>query len=78
MGHDETRKYIHDLANSISIVDASLNRAMTLLVRSNPQLKDEIERLKKADEYVKKTITTIRELREHVHQQIREDASKQS
>lgn len=76
MSHDETRKYIHDLANSISIVDASLNRALTLLVRSNPQLKDEIERLKKADEYVKKTITTIRDLREHVHGQIRDDASK--
>lgn len=76
MGHDETRKYIHDLANSISIVDASLNRVLTLLSRSNPQLKDEIDRLKKADEYVKKTITTIRDLREHVHNQIREESNQ--
>ncbi len=76
MAHDEIRKHIHDLANTISIVDASVNRTLTLLVRSNPQLKEEIERLKKADEYVKKTITTIRELRECVHAQIQNEASK--
>lgn len=70
MNHDETRKYIHDLANTFSIIDASLNRALTQLSRNHPQLSDEITRLRKADEYVKKSIHTLRALREHVHAQI--------
>lgn len=70
MNHDETRKYIHDLANSFSIIDASVSRAMTLLSKNNPELTDEIARLKKADEYVKKSIHTLRELRQHIHNQI--------
>lgn len=75
MNHDETRKYIHDLANTFSIIDASVSRALTLLSRNNPQLADEITRLKKADEYVKKSIHTLRQLREHVHKQINEAKS---
>jgi len=71
MSHDETRKYIHDLANTFSIIDASVSRALTLISRNNPQLTDEIARLQKADEYVKKSITTLRALREHVHEQIK-------
>lgn len=70
MNHDETRKYIHDLANTFSIIDASVSRALTLLSRNNPQLADEITRLKKADEYVKKSIHTLRQLREHIHKEI--------
>ena len=70
MGHDETRKYIHDLANSISIIDASVSRALSLLTKNHPDLKDEIARMQKAEEYVKKTIVTLREMREHVHGQI--------
>ena len=72
MNHDETRKYIHDLANSFSILDASLSRALTLLTRNHPQLADEIQRLRKADEYTKKSIHTLKQLREHIHQQIAE------
>jgi hypothetical protein len=64
---DETRKYIHELANTFSIIDASVSRALSLLSRNNPQLSDEIARLNKADEYIKKSITILRELREHVH-----------
>lgn len=75
MNHDETRRYIHDLANSFSIIDASVMRALTLLSRNNPQLEDEILRLKKADEYVKKSITTLKAFREHVHTQINQDRS---
>ena len=76
MNHDETRKYIHDLANSFSIIDASVSRAMTLLSRNNPDLTDEIQRLKKADEYIKKSIHTLRELRQHVHNQIAAEKSE--
>lgn len=76
MSFDETRKYIHDLANSFSIIDASLSRALTLLTRGNPQMSDEIQRLRKADEYVKKSIHTLKLLREHVHKAQAEEAGK--
>ena len=76
MNHDETRKYIHDLANSFSIIDASINRALTLLTRNHPQLSDEIQRIRKADEYVKKSIFTLKQLREHIHSQINAEKSE--
>lgn len=76
MSHDETRKYIHDLANSFSIIDASVSRAITLLTRNNPDLTDELQRLKKADEYIKKSIVTLRELRQHIHNQIAQEKSE--
>lgn len=72
INHDETRKHIHDLANSFSVIDASLSRAISLIAKNNPQLTDELTRLRKADEYVKKSIQTIRDLRTHVHNQITE------
>jgi hypothetical protein len=70
MNFDETRKYIHDLANNFSILDASVSRALTLLLRNHPQAADEIARLRKADEYIKKSIHTLKSFREHVHGQI--------
>ena len=76
MNHEETRNYIHDLANNFSIIDASLARALTMLSRNNPQLTEEIQRLKKTDEYVKKSIQTLRDLRSHVHSQIENEQNK--
>lgn len=73
MSHDETRKYIHDLANSFSVIDASLGRALQLLIRNHPNLNDEITRLRKADEHVKKSIHALKQLREHVHKQIQDE-----
>lgn len=73
MSYDETRKYIHDLANNLSIIDASVTRAITLLSRNHPAAADELARLKKADEYVKKSIHTLRNFREHIHAQIHQD-----
>lgn len=67
---NEHRKFVHDLANNFSILDASVSRALTLLNRSHPELNDEITRLKKADEYIKKSIHTLRAFREHLHGQL--------
>ena len=71
--YTETRKHIHDLANTFSIIDASVSRALTMLTRNHPELSEEITRLKKADEYIKKSIHTLRTFREHVHSQIAAD-----
>jgi hypothetical protein len=75
MKFDEQRKHIHDLANTLSIVEASVSRVLTLLTRNHPELEDEINRLKKADEYSKKSIESLRALREHVHSQIKKSES---
>ena len=75
MNFDEQRKYIHELANSLSIVEGSVARVLSLLVKNNPSLEDEINRLKKADEYTKKSITAIRSLRAHVANQIKQNES---
>ena len=77
MNFDETRKHIHDLANNFSILDASVSRALTLLARNHPGAVDEITRLKKADEYVKKSIHTLKAFREHIHAQIQLEKDKE-
>ncbi len=76
MNYDETRKYIHDLANNFSILDASVSRALTLMTRNHPHASDEITRLRKADEYIKKSIHTLKAFREHVHQQINHEKTQ--
>lgn len=77
MNFDETRRYIHDLANNFSILDASVSRALTLIQRNHPTAADEIARLRKADEYIKKSIHTLKSFREHVHSQIASTTEKQ-
>lgn len=71
MSLDEQRKFIHDMANSLSIMEASVARVISLLTKNHPELTDEINRLKKADEYSKKSIETLREFREFIHTQIK-------
>ena len=71
---NEHRRFVHDLANNFSILDASVHRALTLLSRNHPELADEITRLKKADEYIKKSIHTLKAFREHLHAQQTQEA----
>lgn len=71
--HTQTRKYIHDLANHFAIMDASITRALTLVQKNHPDSQDEIQRLTKANEYMKKSIETLKELRAHIHSQINSD-----
>jgi len=71
MSLDEQRKFIHDMANSLSIMEASVARVLKLLSTNHPELVDEINRLKKADEYSKKSIESLREFREYIHSQIK-------
>jgi hypothetical protein len=72
MSDEGQRKFLHDLANSLSIVDASVSRVLTLLIRNHPELVDEINRLKKSDEYSKKSILTLNEFRQYVQAQNQE------
>jgi hypothetical protein len=72
MNFDDQRKYIHDLANTLSIVESSVSRVLTLLKKNHPDMTDEIQRLQKADEYSKKSIEALRGLREAVHTQMKQ------
>ena len=72
MSDEGQRKFLHDLANSLSIVDASVSRVLTLLMRNHPELVDEISRLKKTDEYSKKSILALNEFRQYVQSQNQE------
>lgn len=67
MNKDQERKYIHDLANSISVLEASVARALRDVKSHHPEMTDTIARLEKANEYSQKTIKTLREFREYVH-----------
>ena len=70
MDLNQTRKYIHDLANSLSVVDASLSRVTKMLSEKLPEDSEELRRLAKANENLKKSIGTLRDLRQLIHSEI--------
>ncbi len=74
--YDEHRKHIHELANTLSILEGNVSRVLTMISRAHPEMKDEISRLMKADEYCKKSINTLKVFREHVHKLVNEEAAK--
>jgi hypothetical protein len=66
MNSTPLRKYVHDLANSLSIVDASLSRGIKLLGEKLPPDSEELKRLLKADEALRRSIETLREIRQTI------------
>ena len=73
MNYDEQRKFIHEMANSVTIVDASVSRVLSLLSKNHPELEEEINRLKKADEYSKKCITALKDFRGKIQENMKTD-----
>jgi hypothetical protein len=66
MNPNPLRKYVHDLANSLSIADASLSRGLKLLAEKLPSESEELKRLLKTEEALRKSIETLRELRQTI------------
>lgn len=66
MKNEDVRKFIHDLANSLSVIDASLARASTLLEKNHPQSIEELSRVRMSHDHVRKSILMLREFREYV------------
>jgi large-conductance mechanosensitive channel len=64
-----TRQFVHDLANNFSILDASITKAIVEINRIHPELEREVKSLKKADEYMKKSIQILKEFRDYVRDQ---------
>ena len=71
MDYDEQRKFIHEMANSVTIVESSVSRVLKILSKNHPELEDEINRLRKADEYSKKCITALKDFRGKIQEQMK-------
>ena len=76
MNYEQIRKHIHELANNFSVLEASLGRASKLVAQNSPQDSEEVQRLNKASDYLKRSIETLRSLREEVHQSIETEKNK--
>jgi len=63
MNQDPTRKHLHDLANYFSIIDGSVSRVVSLLEKNRPEATEELQRLKKAKDYIKKSFDALEHLK---------------
>jgi hypothetical protein len=63
------RKSIHELANHMTIIHGSVKKVLKDL-QSDQTQKDSVERLQKADEYLKKSLVSLRELRTAIHEKM--------
>jgi len=64
MSIEEQRKCMHDLANSLSVLEGLVLVTTRSLKKDNPQLVNEIEKLTKSLDYSKKAIDSLQKLRE--------------
>ncbi len=61
------RKQVHELANHLTIVQGAVKAVLKSLDQKKGQFDDEKARLEKANDYIKKSIESLRELRAHIH-----------
>ncbi|MFP5457952.1 MAG: hypothetical protein ACLGG7_04405 [Bacteriovoracia bacterium] len=60
------RKHIHELANHLTIIQGAVRKVLRNLDEKKLGLPEEKERLLKADDYLKKSIESLRELRTQI------------
>lgn len=66
----EHRKFVHDLANDITIIDGSLAKVDFLLKKAGKSEEDEeLVKLAKARSRIKDIVTKLRAYREFIHAQ---------
>jgi hypothetical protein len=73
MRFSEERRHIHELANHLTIIQGAVKKVLRNLDEKKLGLPEEKERLTKADDYLKKSIDSLRELRASIHQKIEEN-----
>ena len=64
------RKNVHDLANHLTIIQGAVKKVLRNIEEKKLSLPEEEERLQKADQYLKKSIEALRELRASIHDKI--------
>ena len=72
MKYSEERRHIHELANHLTIIQGAVKKVLRTLDEKKLGLLEEKKRLTKADDYLKKSIDSLRELRASIHQKIEE------
>lgn len=70
MKFTEERRHIHELANHLTIIQGAVKKVLRNLEEKKLDLPEERDRLTKADDYLKKSIDSLRELRASIHQKI--------
>lgn len=63
MSIEEQRKCLHDLANSLSVLEGLVLITKRSLEKNQPQLQDEITKLNKALDYSKQSMESLQSLR---------------
>ena len=74
MKYSEERRHIHELANHLTIIQGAVKKVLRNLEEKKLALPEEKERLTKADDYLKKSIESLRELRATIHEKIEESS----
>ncbi len=64
------RKQVHEISNHLTVVHGAVKKVLKELEKAN-QLVSEQERLRKADDYLKKTTQAIQLLRTEIHEKIK-------
>jgi hypothetical protein len=63
---NQQRKFIHDLANSISIVEMCLSSSLRDIKDVHPEMTETLKRLEKGVEYSKKTVQGLKDFRQFI------------
>jgi len=66
----EERRLIHELANHLTIVQGAVAKALRTLQENPAGMAAERERLQKAEDYVRKSIQALKDLRSEVQVKI--------
>jgi len=72
MNFSQERKHIHELANHLTVIQGAVKKVLRNLEEKKVVLPEETERLLKADDYLKRSIESLRELRVSIHEKIDE------
>ncbi len=72
MNFSEERKHIHELANHLTIIQGAVKKVLRNIEEKKLSVPEERERLLKADDYLKKSIESLRDLRTSIHKKIEE------
>lgn len=66
----QERRHIHELANHLTIIQGAVKKVLRNFDEKKLPVDEERERLNKADEYLKKSIESLKNLRTVVHEKI--------
>jgi hypothetical protein len=76
MDFSAERRHIHELANHLTIIQGAVKKVLRNMDEKKLALPEEKERLLKADDYLKRSIDSLKELRSDILEKIEKSAGK--